>query len=143
MNKLLDTHLVDPEEDQAQTNKPKQTNEETTMVLWDQEPTLGLSEDEPTKEIQVSSVSVTTRGKGPVGDQSLVLPKARKIIEAFKKIISTTQTKQNVDSKCMRETNPTINKPMETLANKTETTKEQGMGYDIIEDIKNYVICTM
>ena len=25
---------------------------------------------------------------------------------------------------------------METLANKTETTKEQGMGYDIIEDIK-------
>ena len=44
----------------------------------------------------------------------------------------------------------TINKPMETLANRTETTKEQGMGYDIIEYIKktktnisylNYVIC--
>ena len=36
----------------------------------------------------------------------------------------------------MRETNPSINKPMETLANKTETTKEQGMGYDIVEYIK-------
>ena len=30
----------------------------------------------------------------------------------------------------------TINKPMETLENKTETPKEQGMGYDIVEDIK-------
>ena len=30
----------------------------------------------------------------------------------------------------------TINKPVENLANKTRTTKEQGMGYDIVEDIK-------
>ena len=36
----------------------------------------------------------------------------------------------------MKETNPTINKPVETLENRTETTKEWGMGYDIVEDIK-------
>ena len=36
----------------------------------------------------------------------------------------------------MRETNPIINKPMETLENKTETTKEQDMGYDIVGNIK-------
>ena len=49
------------------------------MVLWDWEPTLGLSEDEPTKEIQVSSVNVTTRSKGSIVDESLVLPKIKKM----------------------------------------------------------------
>ena len=36
----------------------------------------------------------------------------------------------------MKETNPTINKPVETLENKTETTKEHDMGYDIVGEIK-------
>ena len=45
MNKLLDTQLADPEEEQTQTNDREQKNEESTIVLWDWEPTLGLSED--------------------------------------------------------------------------------------------------
>ena len=59
------------------------------MVLWDWAPTLGLSEDEPTKEIQVSSVNVTTRSKGSVVDESLLLPKIKNLKENAKKIIST------------------------------------------------------
>ena len=38
------------------------------MVLWDWAPTLGLSDDERTEKIQMSSVNVTTRSKGPVVD---------------------------------------------------------------------------
>ena len=53
MNQLLDTQWVYSEEEQAQTNEPEQTNDETTMVLWDWEPTLGLSEDEPIEEVQM------------------------------------------------------------------------------------------
>ena len=49
------------------------------MVLWDWAPTLGLSEDEPTKEIQVSAVNVTTISKGPILDESLLLPKLKKM----------------------------------------------------------------
>ena len=48
------------------------------MVLWDWVAILGLNEDEQNEEDQVSSVNVTTRSKGPVVDQSLVLPKQRK-----------------------------------------------------------------
>ena len=50
MNQLLDAQLVDPEEEESQTNEPEQTNEETTMVLWDWAPTLGISGDEPIEE---------------------------------------------------------------------------------------------
>ena len=53
MKQWLDTQLVDPEEEKIQTNKPEQTNEETTMVSWDWVPTLGLSEDESFEKIQV------------------------------------------------------------------------------------------
>ena len=49
------------------------------MVLWDWAPTLGLDEYEQSEEVQTSPVNVTTRSKGPVGDQSSVLPKLKKI----------------------------------------------------------------
>ena len=62
------------------------------MVLWDCAPTLGLDEEEPTKEIQLSAINVTTRSKGPIMDESLLLPKIRKIQESMKKISSNTQT---------------------------------------------------
>ena len=62
------------------------------MVLWDCVPTLGLDEYEPTEEIQISSVNVTTINKGPIMDESLILPKIRKIQEIIKNISSTTQT---------------------------------------------------
>ena len=51
------------------------------MVLWDWSPTLGLKEEEQAKEIQVSSVNLTTRSKGLVVDKSLVFPKAKRIEE--------------------------------------------------------------
>ena len=62
----------------------------------------------------------------------------------MKKVLSNTQSTPNPIPINMKETIPvvdksmktTINKPMETLANRTKTTKEQGMGYDIVEDIK-------
>ena len=62
----------------------------------------------------------------------------------MKKVLSNTQSTPNPNPVNMKETirvvdksmKTMINKPTETLANRTQTTKEQGMGYDIIEDIK-------
>ena len=110
------------------------------MVLWDWEPTLGSSKEEKTEEMQVSSINVTTRSKGLVMDQILVLPKTKKIKETMKKIISTTQMQHKFNPENIKETNPIINKCVKTLANKKESTKkgtiEYDIGYDIVEDIK-------
>ena len=40
--------------------------EETILVLWDCAPMLGLEEEEPNEEIQLSDFNVTTRSKGPI-----------------------------------------------------------------------------
>ena len=94
------------------------------MVLWDRAPTLGLSEDEPTEESQVSSANVKTRSKGLVVDEILLLHKIKKMKENMKKILSTTQKTPKPNPVNIKETIPivnktmkiTINKPMETLA---------------------------
>ena len=84
--------MSEPEVEENQTNEPEETTEETTMVLWDWAPIPGLDEEEPTKEVQMSSINVTTRSKGPVVDEILVLPEIKKMKENMKKILSTTQT---------------------------------------------------
>ena len=78
MNQILYAQLIDPEVEEEKANEPEETHE-TTMVLWGFAPTLGLNEEEPTEEIQLSSVNVTTRSKGPVMDERLILPKIKKI----------------------------------------------------------------
>ena len=68
-----------------------------------------------------------TRSKGPVVDENLSLPKIKKFKENMKKVISNTQTTPKPNIVNMKETIPvvdksmktTINKPVETLENKT------------------------
>ena len=62
------------------------------MVLWDWEPTLGMSEDEPTEESQVSLVNVTKRSGAPIMDETLLMPKIKKFREKMKKILNTNQS---------------------------------------------------
>ena len=62
------------------------------MVLWDCMSTLGLDEEEPTEEVQLSAVNVATRSKGPIMDESILLPNIRKIQQRMKKIKSNAQT---------------------------------------------------
>ena len=78
MNQILDAQITELEVEEEKTNELEETHE-TMMVLWDCAPTLGLDEEDPIEEIQLSSVNVTTRSKGPIMDESLILPKIRKI----------------------------------------------------------------
>ena len=78
--------------DEEKAHGPKEEPEETAMVLWDCAPMLGLENEEPTKEIQLLVVNVTTRSKGPLIEDNTLLPKIKKIQENMKKIRNNTQT---------------------------------------------------
>ena len=110
------------------------------MVLWDLTPRLGVDEEEPTEQVQMSSINFMTRSKGLVVDERLVLPKTKKMKENLKKILSTTQTPPKFNLKNTKEINPLVNKHVKVVINKTETVKkgmvQHDMGYDIMEDIK-------
>ena len=46
MNQILDAQITNPEVKEEKTNEPEVAHE-TTMVLWDSAPTLGLEDEEP------------------------------------------------------------------------------------------------
>ena len=139
MNQILNAQITDPEVEEEKTNAPEETHE-TTMVLWDCAPALELDEEEPNEEIQLSSINVTTRSKGPVMDEILILPNIRKIQKSMNNISSTTQTTSNSNLVTRKDKFLAVNKPVKIVENKIESNKkillESDMGYDIVEDIK-------
>ena len=60
------------------------------MVLWDCMTTLGLEEEEPTKEMQLSAINITTRIQGPI-TYEILFPKIKKFQESMKKLTNKTQ----------------------------------------------------
>ena len=139
MNQILDAQINDPEVKEESENQPEEPPE-TIMVLWDCAPMLGLEEEYPTEEIQLSVVNVTTRSKGPIMDEILLLPKIRKIQENMKKISSNTQTSPIPDLVITRKKALAVSNLVKVEKSKVESNKrssaEGDMGYDIIEDIK-------
>ena len=67
MNQILYAQIENPEVEEEKTNEPEERHE-TKMVLWDCVPTPELNEEDPTKEIQLSSINVTTKSKRLVMD---------------------------------------------------------------------------
>ena len=94
------------------------------MVLWDCAPTLGLDEEEPIENFQLSAVNVTTRGKGPIMDEILLMPKIRKIQENMKKITSNTQTPPKSDLVITKNKVTVESKPINVVENKAENNKK-------------------
>ena len=90
MNQLLDSKLKKPTVEEEKAHGPEEAHEETSMVLWDCAPMLGLENEEPTKEIQLLSANFTIRSKGPLTEDSTLLPKIKKIQENMKKIRNNT-----------------------------------------------------
>ena len=112
MNQLLDSKLIEPAVEEEKTHGPEEAPKENTMVLWDCMTTLGLDEGEPTEEVLLSAVNVTIRSKGPVMDESILLPKIRRIQEKMKKVSSNTQTLPVPDLVITRKNAPKISKPV-------------------------------
>ena len=92
MNQLLDSKLIEPGDEEEKIHESEETPKETTVVLWDCAPMLGLEEEESNKEMQLSDVNVTTRSKGPIIEDNTLLPKIKRIQENLKKAINNTQT---------------------------------------------------
>jgi len=86
MNQLIYSKLTEPVAEEEKIHELEETPEETTMVLWDCAPMLGLEEEEPNEEIQLSDVNVTTRSKGLIIEDNTLLPKIKTIQENLKKV---------------------------------------------------------
>ena len=101
---------------------------------------LGLDEEGPTEEIPLLVVNVTTRRNGPIMDESILLPKIRRIQENIKKVSSNTQTQLIPNLVITRKESLVVSKPVKVTESKMETNKkistDGDMGNGIIDDVK-------
>ena len=83
-----------------------------------------MDQEEPIEEIQRSTFNVTTRSKGPIMDESLLLPNIGKIQESMTKINSNTQTppKSNLDIEKDKVTK--VSNPMKVVESKKKVTRK-------------------
>ena len=84
---------------------------------------IGLEEEEPNEEIQLSDFNVTIRRKGPIIEDNTLLPKIKRIQENLKKVRNNTQTQIIPDLVITRQNTPTISKPVKESEIKVEGVK--------------------
>ena len=77
MNLLLDSKLTEPVVEEEKIHESEETPKETTMVLWECAPMLGLEEEETNEEIQLSYFNAAMRRNGSIIEDKTLLPKIK------------------------------------------------------------------
>ena len=93
------------------------------MVLWDSMTTLGLEEEEPTEEIQLSVVNITTWIQWPITDESL-FPKIKKFQESMKNLANKTQNPPIPEKVIAKQKDPIVSKSAKVVENKSDNNKK-------------------
>ena len=88
MNQMLDSRLTEEDDDERKENAASTSTkdqEEETMSLWSSVWVLDAEEENTQGRKDIREANVTTRSKGEVSDDSLLLPKIRRLQRNIKK----------------------------------------------------------
>ena len=86
MNQLLDSKLTkDGDEERKESTTSTKEQEEDTMVLWNSISLFDAEEEKNQGYKDVMETNVTTRSQGPIKENSLILPKIKRLQKNVKK----------------------------------------------------------
>ena len=88
MNQMLDSRLTEEDDDERKestTSAVAKEQEEETMALWSSVSLLDVEEENTQGHKDVREANVTTRSQGTISDDSLLLPKIRRLQRNIKK----------------------------------------------------------
>ena len=90
MNQLLDSKLIEADEEEQKGNKSTEKQEDDTLVLWDCVSMFDTKEEGYLKEEEISKTNVTTRSQGLIKEDRSVLPKIKRLQNNVNKIQKST-----------------------------------------------------
>ena len=141
MNKLLDSKLIeDGDEERKVSTTSTKEQEVETMVLGNSISLFDAEEENNWRYKDVMETNVTTRSQGSIKEDSLILPKIKRLQKNVKKFQNNSSADKipefTITSQDPRQ-NDALAKPNEENMNvdKPHPTEPQ-MDYDIVEDIK-------
>ena len=88
MNQMLDSRLTEEDDDERQVNAASTSakeQEEETMAFWSSVSLLDAEEDITKKHKGIREANVTTRSQGTVSNDSILLPKIRRLQKNIRK----------------------------------------------------------
>ena len=91
MNQLLDSKLTeDNDEEGKDNNKLTENQEDDAMVLWDRVSLFDTEEEKDPRHEDILETNVTTRSQGLIKENSLMLPKIKRLQKNVKKFQKNT-----------------------------------------------------
>ena len=79
MNQLLDSKLIEANEEEGKDNQTTEKQEEDALVLWDCVSMFDTKEEGYLKQEEISEANVTTRSQGLIKEDRSVLPKIKRL----------------------------------------------------------------
>ena len=144
MNQMLDSRLTEEDDDEKKENAASTSTkeqEEETMALWSSVSLLDAEEDITKKHKDIREANVTTRSQGTVSNDSILLPKIRRLQRNIRKKFQDKSVAGKTPEFTITSQDPKQNrmfpKPNEekVSADKSLSIKQQ-LEYDVVEDLK-------
>ena len=111
------------------------------MVLWDCVSLFDTKEEKDLRHEDSLETNVTTRSQGLIMENSLMLPKIKKLQKNVKKFQKNTSANKIPEFTTTSQNPRQINRPTKFIEDKINNVKthltKHKMDYDIVEDMKN------
>ena len=86
MNQLLDSKVIEVDNEEEKGNKSTKKQEDDALVLWDFVSLFDTEDEGTLKHEQILETNVTTRSQGLLSKEISVIPKIKRVQENVKKI---------------------------------------------------------
>ena len=85
MNQLLDSKLTKANDEEENDNKSTEKQEDGAMVLWDCVSMFDTEKESDLRHEDILEANVTTRSQGLIKEDSLIIPKIKRLQKNIKK----------------------------------------------------------
>ena len=153
MNQLLDSKLIETNEEEEKNNQSTEKQEEDALVLWDCVSMFDTLEEGSLKREEISETNVTTRSQGLVKEDKSILPKIKRLQENMKKVQKNTTANKipefTITSQDPKKTNMLVKPVEENIDNVKNNLKEHRWGmilWNILKNVRkisHYFKCVM
>ena len=115
INQLLDSKLIEADDEEEKGNKSIENQEEDALVLWDCVSMFDTKEEGYLKQDEISKANMTTRSQGLIKEDRSILLKIKRLQKNVKKIQKNT-TADKIPEFTITSQNPKqINMPVKPI----------------------------